>query len=576
MDELAIYKRRFERERQARKQAEAILEAKALDLYNANEKLRKLNENLEQKVKERTEDFKAAKLAAEAAQEAEKQFLARMSHEIRTPLNAIIGMTHLLYDTQPNAQQRDYLDSLRISADILLKLISDILDISKIGAGEIHINEKEFDLSGVLWALQKTFQLKSHKEAVEIIIEIDQSIDHILIGDELLLNQILLNLIGNAIKFTHEGTVGVRVKKGKKINTKTKIEFEVFDTGIGIPASEIDKVFERFKQVQHGKQYIKDGTGLGLAICKKLVELQGGEISVKSELGVGTSFRFYLPLLETNQKAIQAPINEDFLDNDFKSNHHLLIVEDNLMNQKYIINLLKKWEIRYQLAHDGTEAVEKAKTTKFDLILMDISMPIMDGYEATILIRNHRNPNQDTPIVALTASALMSQKNKSISVGMNDFLTKPFNPNQLQALLEKYTTPSLAKRAKPLISKESFCFSSQLDSSYLVDLYGDDLEYAADMFETFLAYSVKELPSLRPLIEEGDFEKSRQLAHKLKPTFAMVGLLALQQKMLLIETMASEKKALPNILLKLDEVEQQVKKFIPVLETQLQEMQAII
>ena len=701
MDEIEVLKRRFERERKARKQAEAILEAKALDLFNVNEDLRKLNESLEQKVKERTvqlarsedkyrgiiegmelgllevdlnqkvlkaydwfcdmtgylpeelegknalqvllpdgkmptimrdedgrrqrgqagvyevqikkkdgsliwvlisgapvmnmegevigslgihyditarkkleEELKAAKHVAEAAREAEKQFLARMSHEIRTPLNAIIGMTHLLYDTRPNIQQRDYLDGLRTSADLLLKLISDILDISKIEAGEIKVNAKEFDLPGVLKSLQKTFQLKTEKENIEILIDIEDDIENLIIGDELLLNQILLNLMGNAVKFTDDGEVGVRVRRGEQIKGRTNFEFEVFDTGIGIPTKELDMIFENFKQADHEGKYLKGGTGLGLAICKQLIELQGGKISVASQPDTGTNFYFNLPLIETDKKSIIKKLVSDFMSGDFKSDHRLLIVEDNMMNQKYITNLLKKWSVKYELANHGMEAVEMARKQKFDLVFMDISMPIMDGYEATIQIRSQKNLNQNTPIIALTASAILSQKNKALAVGMNDFLAKPFKPKQLREMISKHAGKHAQSEVIALVGDKEFEFSNLLNCNYLNDLYEGDLEYAADMFETFLDFTVKELPSLRPLVESGDLVQSRKLAHKLKPTFAMVGLTDLQRKMLKIEKMTDEETDILEILLELKFVEENLKKLVPVLQLDLKKMKS--
>lgn len=702
MNEIEVLKRRFERERNARKQAESILEAKALALYNVNEDLRKLNENLEQKVRERTEqlarsedkyrgiiegmelgllevdlnqkiitayewfcdmtgykpeelegknapevllpdgkmpeimrdedgrrqrgqagvyevqikkkngdliwvlisgapvmnmagevvgsigihyditdrknleqELHAARLTAEAAQEAEKQFLARMSHEIRTPLNAIIGMTHLLYDTRPSVQQRDYLDGLRMSADILLKLISDILDISKIEAGEIKVNAQELDLPGVLKGLQRTFQLKTEKEDIEILIDIEEGIDNLIIGDELLLNQILLNLMGNAVKFTDDGEVGVRVKKGKEIKGRTIFEFEVFDTGIGISTEELDMIFDNFKQANHEGKYLQGGTGLGLAICKQLIELQGGEISVESNPNLGTSFRFYLPLIETDKKADTKKVVFEPASRDFQTGHHILIVEDNLMNQKYITNLLKRWSVKFALANHGMEAVEMAREQKFDLIFMDLSMPIMDGYEATIQIRSQKNLNQNTPIIALTASAILSQKNKALAVGMNDFLAKPFKPGQLQEMISQHAGKYAAAEVVSLVvEEEKFEFSNLLNQNYLKDLYEGDLEYAADMFETFLDYTVKEFPSLRPLIEANDLENGRKLAHKLKPTFAMVGLTDLQQKMLQIEKMAEEQTASAEILSALDFVEEQLKILVPILQSDLKKMQS--
>ena len=701
MEEIAILNRRIKRERMARKEAEKLLETKALALYHANEKLRKLNEGLEEKVRLRTvelrrredkyrgiiegmelgllevdlnhnivraydwfcdmtgftpkelegqnaskmltrgdlpnvmemqdqkrrrgqagvydttiykkdgtpiqvlisgaplynlegeivgsvgihyditsrkrleEDLIKSKRIAEDAQEAEKQFLARMSHEIRTPLNAIIGMVHLLYDTQPNPEQKDYLNTLRTSADILLRLISYILDISKIEAGEIAVNEKEFDLIGLLNSMQKTFGLKI-EQGVNVTLEIDPLIQNMMIGDDLLLNQILLNLLGNALKFTNKGEVGIEVRQLDRTLDKCFLEFRISDTGIGIAEEYLGLIFENFKQADQPAKISAGGTGLGLAICKQLVEMQGGSIRVESELGVGTTFIFTLSYVDAGRKAAIEKVELEFPAFDLNKDETVLVVEDNYMNRKYLTTLLRKWNITYDVAVDGGEGWKMAQEKAYSIILMDISMPVMDGYQTTIKIRNQRNKNRDTPIIALTASAILSQKNKAIEMGMNDFLPKPFQPHQLMEIIEKFLVLNRTEINDTRAPIDVFHFSTELDNEYLANFYEGDLDYAADMFDTFLEYTVAEFPSLKSAVAGGDLEKIRKAAHKIKPTFAMVGLTKLRDELAKIEKLVMEKAEIDSITRLQVNIENRLNHFIPILEADLRQMELFL
>ncbi len=500
-----------------------------------------------------------ARLKAEEAKEAEKQFMANMSHEIRTPLNAIIGMTYLLYDSKPSPDQLDYLDILKNSAEILRLLINDLLDISKMRAGKMEVNEKLFDLKGLVETLQKTFQLKLEHKAIVVEAEIDPRLKNMVLGDDLLLNQILLNLLGNAEKFTEEGKIGVRVAQVERKGDLVEFCFEVFDTGIGIPQDKMDLIFQNFRQVDGDIKRRYGGTGLGLYIVKELIELQGGRIYVQSQLGKGTVFTFYLTYRDSGQSLAAVPNEANLLQTNFNHKHSVLVVEDNTMNQQYISSLFDKWNITYQMAMNGRQGVEMAFKTKFDLILMDIQMPEIDGYQATIALRTNANANQHTPIVALTASALISRKDKAFQVGMNDYVSKPFTPQRLLMTLSKFlftgtlagediTIPAAAAAAK--LPATGFQFSTDLDAGFLSDLYGGDPEYALDMFNAFFEKIELEFPLMQQHFKKGDFLAVSKLAHKIKPAFSMVGLSQLEKVFQTIED------SFRNEELKADELEQ--------------------
>lgn len=488
-----------------------------------------------------------ARKRAEAAQEAEKQFLANMSHEIRTPLNAIIGMSHLLYDTQPTEQQKEFLSILKNSAEMLQALISDVLDLSKVRAGKVEVQQKTFDLVGLVRSLVKSAQLRLEERPLSISVDIDSNLETLLIGDDLLLNQILSNLIGNAEKFTSKGTITVVVKIQKQVKNSLWLEFKIADTGIGIPKDKQGLIFQSFRQVDGDIKRKFGGTGLGLAIVKQLVELQRGSITVKSILHKGTTFTFKIPYKDSGIKAKcqQQPLFQNL---DFDVAHKkVLIVEDNYMNRRYISTLFEKWEIDFKMAHNGREGVEMAQNELFDLILMDIQMPEMDGYEATINIRNKANANQQTPIIALTASAMLTQKDKAFTIGMDDYVSKPFNPTQLLEKLSLFLSTSdisqqpfltenfhheislhtplaLTSTAPPSVLATNFAYNPRLDADMIAALYGDDYSYAAEMFKTFLKVIVPDLPKLKEYWAASDWEMLGRLAHKVKPTFSMVGL----------------------------------------------------
>ncbi len=466
-------------------------------------------------------DLIEAKKVADEAREMEKQFLANMSHEIRNPINAVIGVANLLYDTPLNPDQLKYLDTIKYSSDVLLQLISGILDLSKIESGNIEISEQPVDLRAMASAIVQTYEFKVASTDVKFRMHVDDKVPELVMGDKVVLNQILLNLIGNAVKFTESGYISLDITLAKKKNNENqKVEFRISDTGIGISKDKLKTIFESFKQESSDTQLKYGGTGLGLSIVKSLVDRYGGDVSVSSIPDEGSCFTVALPLTRISEGGEKAT-SDQVLDHSKLSVSKLLIVEDNAINQIYLSGLLEKWGIEYDIANNGLEALEWVREREYDLILMDIRMPEMDGYETTIQIRaNKKNPNHNVPIIALTASALVDEKDKALSVGMDHHLTKPFAPKDLLSLLSELDVNSdFSGGIEP-----SFKFNPELNGDYLDSLYADDLDRAQLMFKIFLKNINKEAEELKSMLAKEDWKALASLAHKLKPNFGMVGL----------------------------------------------------
>lgn len=515
-----------------------------------------------------------AKKTAEKAQKAEQLFLAKMSHEIRTPLNAIIGMSHLLNATNPNDEQKEYLKILGDSSNILKLLISDILDFSKIQAGEINIQKSEFNLTELILRLQNAIQSQIEGYAVKVKASIDPRLSTMVIADELMLNQILINLLSNARKFTKEGEIKISVTILNETEDKLDLSFVVSDTGTGFSPEKKELIFQNFKQISNEGQEEINGTGLGLAIIKQLVELQSGRITVDSEVNKGSIFSVFLTYEKGGlpkkkvDRIDQHQISEKF------ENQRILVVEDNYMNQKYILTLLSKWNLNFSIAEDGIAAIAITQKEKFDLIFMDISMPRLNGYKATEQIRKASNLNHGTPIIALSASAFVDNKEKAMKMGMTDFLCKPFEPEGLLRIISQY----IAKRPEYSTQAgvtEGFSFSPPLDTMQLSSLYADNWQMALMLFKIFIDTSLPSFNDFGTLMEDGDFIAIKKLAHKLAPNLRMVGLMDINAKLLRLEVLAEEGKAKVEMTALIDEIMKDLKNAEPILQKTIKRFELI-
>lgn len=372
----------------------------------------------------------ADKKIADHAVMAKQQFLSNMSHEIRTPMNAIIGFTKVLMKTDLNEKQKEYLQAIKSSGDTLIVLIDDILDLAKVDAGKMIFINAPFKMSQSITTILHLFETKIQEKNLELVKEYDSRIPEILLGDSVRLHQIMINLLGNAIKFTAKGTINVSVSLLSEAEENVTVEIKVTDSGIGIPATKIASIFENFEQAHTITSSLYGGTGLGLAIVKQLVEKQGGAISVKSKVDEGSTFSFTLSF-QKKQPDSDSYVEEEReieLDNEIKD-IKVLVVEDVKLNQLLLRTILDDFKFAWDMADNGKIAIEKLETNDYDIILMDLQMPIMNGFEATEYIRNKMN--LQTPIIALTADVTTVDVEKCKSVGMNDYISKPLDEKLL-------------------------------------------------------------------------------------------------------------------------------------------------
>ncbi len=498
-----------------------VVNDRARELETAN---RYLAASDEQSRRQSLELMEAREAALEASRH-KSEFLANMSHEIRTPLNAVVGMAELILDTKLNRQQLDFAKGIQSASTTLLALISDILDFSKIEADKLDLESADFDLSRLLESTQEMFVYLAAQKNLKLKVELDSETPPYVRGDSNRLRQILVNLVGNAIKFTREGEVAIYLSGRPQTSGKVRIDVEVADTGIGLTDAQREPIFESFSQADTSTSRRFGGSGLGLSICRRLVTLMGGEINVESQFGKGSSFAFFVLLdaastlvkPETKKRAsAKRPLLK------------VLVAEDNPMNQKVVRLILEKLQCEVDIAVGGAEAIQAAAKKTYDIIFLDCQMPGVDGYEAVRRIREAEAGKQGTPVVALTAHAMASDREKCLAAGMDDYLSKPISLEEMGRTLEKWSSgrkvaeaPTRVATAAPEAAESETLDRSALFSLRLLQDGSED--FVTDLIRTFKETTPKSLDRLAEAIVEKDGTVISDEAHRLKSGCASLG-----------------------------------------------------
>lgn len=475
------------------------------------------------------EQLDASEKKVREAAKVKENFLTNMSHEIRTPMNAILGFTNLLKKKELDPDAGIYVQAIQGSGENLLTIINDILDLSKIEAGMMRIESAPFSIRGLLYSVETMFREKVREKKLQFHSTVEESVPDILEGDATRLTQVLINLIGNSVKFTQKGSITLAITNEGINDGSIQAGIAVTDTGIGIDKEKLAGIFERFRQAEDSITRKYGGTGLGLSIVKDLVFLQKGDINVESEPGKGTKFSITIPYkISIDQQAIPVKTEPVVSSHPSFEKVHVLVVEDNEINQSLIEHLFKGWKLSFDMVNNGKQAIDKLRTTGYDLILMDIQMPEMDGYTATQQIRH--DLKLDTPVVAMTAHALPGEREKCLSAGMDEYISKPIREDQLYRIIIGFTqqeqSHSLPANSKAVVDTPGYKY---INLQYMREVSNGNTEYEKTVTEQFLEAIPEDLQALEKALDQKDFTRLSQIAHNMKTSVSVMGLTDLLQ-----------------------------------------------